>query len=74
MPDHCYRIGQRVRLSAAAINRSAGVYTVTALLPETGGEWQYRLQHAMSSQQRVAREGQLSSIANPEAGHDRPPD
>jgi hypothetical protein len=66
MPSHRYKIGQRVRLSAAAIDRAiAGVYTVLALLPESGGEWQYRLRNAETSQQRVAAESQLSSVGTP---------
>jgi hypothetical protein len=55
-----------VRLSAASIDRGvAGIYKILALLPESGGEWQYRLQNASSSQQRVAWESQLSSVSTP---------
>jgi hypothetical protein len=64
MPSHRYKVGQRVRLSAASIDRGvAGIYKILALLPESGGEWQYRLQNAANSQQRVAWESQLSSVS-----------
>lgn len=63
MQNHRFKIGQRVRLSAASIDRgAAGIYKVLALLPESRGEWQYRLQHAANSQQRVAWESQLAGV------------
>ena len=63
MPNHRFKVGQRVRLSAASIDRgAAGVYKVLALLPESKGEWQYRLQSAAGPQQRVAWESQLAGL------------
>jgi hypothetical protein len=61
MSDHKFRIGQRVRLSAPAINRGvAGIYSVVALLPEERGDRQYRVRHTVSAQQRVVWESQLA--------------
>ena len=63
MRNHRFKVGQRVRLSAASIDRgAAGIYKVLALLPESRGEWQYRLQSAEGTQQRVAWESQLASL------------
>jgi hypothetical protein len=63
LPNHRYKVGQRVRFSAAALDRSAaGIYKILAHLPESGGEWQYRIQHAENSQQRVVWEHQLASL------------
>jgi hypothetical protein len=63
MRNHRFKVGQRVRLSAASIDRgAAGIYKVLALLPESRGEWQYRLQSAAGTQQRVAWESQLAGL------------
>jgi hypothetical protein len=63
MSTHRFKIGQRVRLSASASDRAAaGIYKVVSLLPESRGEWQYRLQSAASAQQRVAWESQLAGV------------
>jgi hypothetical protein len=63
MRSHKFKVGQSVRLSAATINRGvAGIYKVVALMPEERGDWQYRIQTAGGSQQRVAWESQLSFV------------
>jgi hypothetical protein len=63
MPDHKFKVGQRVRLSAAAIDRGvAGIYKVVALLPEERGDRQYRVQSTAGTQQRVVWESQLSGL------------
>jgi hypothetical protein len=63
MSGHKYKVGQRVRLSAPAINRGvAGIYSVVALLPEERGDRQYRVKHAVSAQQRVVWESQLAGV------------
>lgn len=60
---HKYKVGQRVRLSAAAIDRgSAGIYKVMAQMPEERGENQYRVQSTTSPQQRVVIESRLSGL------------
>jgi hypothetical protein len=62
MPSHIFNIGQSVRLSTPAIERSSGVYTVVALMPEERGDRQYRIQAATTGPQRVVWESQLSGI------------
>jgi hypothetical protein len=59
---HKFRVGQRVRLSAASIDRgAAGIYKIMAQLPEERGEHQYRVQSTTSPQQRVVIESRLSN-------------
>ena len=63
MPGHRFKVGQRVRLSAAAIDRHvAGIYKVVAQLPEERGDRQYRVENSAGTQQRVVWESQLSSL------------
>jgi len=63
MPNHRFKVGQRVRLSASSNDQgAAGIYQVTALMPESHGEWQYRLKSAAGQQQRVAWESQLALV------------
>ena len=63
MPNHRYKVGQSVRYSAAFGDRDAtGTYKVLALLPESRGEWQYRVQNLAKSQQRVVWESQLAGL------------
>ncbi len=60
---HKFKVGQRVRLSPAAIDRgAAGVYKIMAQLPEERGEHQYRVQSTTSPQQRVVIESRLSGV------------
>lgn len=59
---HKFRVGQRVRLSAAAVDRgSGGIYKIMAQLPEERGEHQYRVQSTSTPQQRVVIESRLSN-------------
>jgi len=59
---HLYKIGQRVRFSAANIDRAAtGLYSIEAQLPASYGEQQYRIKSTTSTQERVAQESQLSA-------------
>jgi hypothetical protein len=61
--SHMFKVGQTVRLSAAAINRNvAGLYRIVALMPEERGDRQYRVQSSANSQQRVVWESQLSKV------------
>lgn len=63
MTNHRFKIGQSVRYSAAFTDRgAAGIYKVLALLPESRGEWQYRVQNVAKSQQRVVWESQLAGL------------
>jgi len=60
---HKFKVGQRVRLSAAAIDRGAGgIYKILAQLPEERGEHQYRVQSTTSPQQRVVIESRLTGM------------
>lgn len=60
---HRFKVGQRVRLSAAASTRGmAGIYKVLALMPEERGDKQYRVQSSEGAQQRVVWESQLSGL------------
>jgi hypothetical protein len=60
--SHKFKVGQSVRLLAPKINRGvAGIYKVVALLPEERGDFQYRVQGAGGSQQRVASESNLTT-------------
>jgi hypothetical protein len=42
----------------------SGTWVVTAKLPERNGECYYRIHHAIEEQERIAREGDLTAIAN----------
>lgn len=60
---HKFKVGQRVLFSAANIERgAAGIYKVVAQLPDEKGDQQYRIQNSAGTQQRVARESQLSGM------------
>lgn len=61
---HRFRIGQSVRFTGASmLERGApGPYKVIAHLPETYGDWQYRIQ-SVNRRERVVRESQLSAVA-----------
>jgi hypothetical protein len=60
---HKFKVGQRVRLSAAAIDRGvSGIYKIMAQLPEERGEHQYRVQSTSSPQQRVVIESRLTRL------------
>jgi hypothetical protein len=61
MPDHKFRTGQRVQFSPA-ISRNAfgGVYVVTKQLPESAGEYEYRIKSISEPHERVVRESELT--------------
>jgi hypothetical protein len=60
---HKFKVGQRVLLSGSKIERGvAGFYRVIKQLPEEQGDHQYRLQSTTSTQERVAKESQLSAV------------
>lgn len=63
---HRFRIGQSVRFASASMleRGAAGPYRVVAQLPETAGDWQYRIKSIDQSRERVARESQLSAIGS----------
>jgi hypothetical protein len=59
---HKFKVGQRVRLSAAVDRGAIGIYKVMAQLPEERGEHQYRVQSTTSPQQRVVMESRLTRV------------
>ena len=60
MPSHKFRTGQAVQLSpAASRNASGGVYVVTKQLPESAGEYEYRIKSIKEPHERLVRESEL---------------
>ena len=63
MPTHKFHIGQLVQL-APAISRNVpgGTYEVTKQLPESRGEFEYRIKSVNELHERVARESELQGV------------
>jgi uncharacterized protein YjbK len=63
MLSHKFRIGQLVQL-APAIRRNvpSGSYEVTKKLPESRGEFEYRIKSMNEPHERVARESELQGV------------
>jgi hypothetical protein len=60
MARHKFRIGQLVQLAPAiARNAPAGAYEVTKQLPESHGEFEYRIKNVREPHERVAKESEL---------------
>jgi len=61
-PEHKFRAGERVRLTASATKLGAaeGGYVVTKQLPERDGEFEYRIKSQSELHERVARESELA--------------
>ena len=61
---HKFRVGDSVRVSRGRFpDRSgAGIYEVVRLLPETEGEFQYRIKSAGASAERMVREGEIERV------------
>ena len=61
---HAFAVGQTVEFSSEGDPRfnAAGAYVVTQLLPETRGEFAYRIKSTKEGYEQVAREGQLTTI------------
>ncbi len=61
MADHKFRVGQRVTLAPAVLNRAGagGAYVITKQLPERDGEPEYRIKRDSELHERVARESEL---------------
>lgn len=56
---HRYRIGQLVRLSSGT-DRSSGSYKILRLLPETHGEFHYRIKGVHNQTERAVRETEIA--------------
>ena len=63
MPTHKFHIGQLVQV-APAISRNVpgGSYEITKKLPESRGEFEYRIKSMNEAHERVARESELQSV------------
>jgi hypothetical protein len=59
---HKFRVGQFVRLATGrfADRSGAGIYQVVRLLPETNGEFGYRIKATNELTERAVREHEIS--------------
>ena len=64
MAWHRYRIGEKVQLLHGGTTRfsTAELYEIVRLLPETDGEFQYRIKSTEGSHERVAKESELRKV------------
>jgi len=63
MLSHKFRIGQLVQLvPAIGRNVPGGSYEVTKRLPESRGEFEYRIKSMTEPPERVARESELQDV------------
>jgi hypothetical protein len=61
MPDRRFRIGEIVQLlPPISRHASGGVYVVTKQLPESAGEYEYRIKSINEPHERVVRQSELS--------------
>lgn len=61
MATRKFRIGQFVsyRPRGKGLDARSGIYQVIALLPESDGEFRYRIKHPADAHQRIAGEREL---------------
>ena len=61
MATHKFRVGEKVQFLAGAAVRfaTAEVYEIVQQLPESDGEYQYKIKSADDPHLRVAKESQL---------------
>jgi hypothetical protein len=61
MATHKFRIGEKVQFLAGPGVRfaTAEIYEIVQQLPESGGEYQYKIRSADEPHLRVAKESQL---------------
>jgi hypothetical protein len=58
-----FRSGQTVRLSRALLHKTAGgEYKIVRLLPDDGGEHQYRIKSVREPHERVVKESDLEKM------------
>ena len=60
MPEHKYKIGQRLFL-VRAVNTPEGSYVVIKRLPKRGREFEYQIKNITEPYERVACESQLKT-------------
>ncbi len=61
--EHRFRIGQKVQLARAYPFQSAaeGQYEVVRQLPDSNGEYQYRIKSVNEPHERVVKESELKN-------------
>ena len=61
---HKYRVGESVRLSRGRFpdRTGSGIYEIVRLLPESDGEFQYRIRAAGAQNERMVREGEIERV------------
>jgi hypothetical protein len=60
---HRFRIGELVRLVSGNFpDRSSGSYKILRLLPETHGEFHYRIKGVHTQTERAVRETEIAPI------------
>jgi hypothetical protein len=60
---HRFRIGQLVRLTSGNFpDRSSGSYKILRLLPETHGEFHYRIKGVHNQMERAVRETEIEPV------------
>jgi hypothetical protein len=63
MPSRKFHVGQLVQLTPAiSRNVPGGTFEITKQLPESGGEFEYRIKSSNEPHERVARESELRSV------------
>ncbi len=65
MASHKFHIGQSVSYRPASRSQDAprGAYKITARLPRgDDGQFEYRIKHSGEAHERIAKDGELSSI------------
>jgi hypothetical protein len=61
MPGHKFHIGETVQLlPPISRHASGGVYVVTKQLPQSAGEYEYRIKSINEAHERVVRESELA--------------
>ena len=60
--SHRYVLGQLVHAAARFADRTDGVYEIIRLMPESGGEFGYRIKHTASGAQRAVGESELRAV------------
>jgi hypothetical protein len=62
MPTHKFHVGQKVELVPVHGFLPPGVFEIVALLPQSEGEFQYRIKSLDEPHQRVVKESLLRRL------------
>jgi hypothetical protein len=61
--SHKYSVGQLVHAAGTHFaDRTSGIYEVVRLMPESNGEFGYRIKHTASMTERAAGESQIRAV------------